>query len=149
MLATYSGTKAFLVAFTTALAEEVKAHNIVVENLNTYFVVSYHYILLLLLPSLSFNFTQVSKLSKVRKSSILIPDPTTYVRSTLCKIGLACGAAFSGRPDTSTPYWSHSLLDYSMTVIGWKGLFIRRSHVLLLALRKRALKKMERERKEE
>ncbi len=39
MLATYSGTKAFLTTFTSALAEEVKAHNIVVEHVNTYFVV--------------------------------------------------------------------------------------------------------------
>ena len=39
MLATYSGTKAFVSTFTSALAEEVRAHNIVVQNLNTYFVV--------------------------------------------------------------------------------------------------------------
>jgi 17beta-estradiol 17-dehydrogenase / very-long-chain 3-oxoacyl-CoA reductase len=39
MLATYSGTKAFVSTFTCALAEEVRAHNIVVQNLNTYFVV--------------------------------------------------------------------------------------------------------------
>lgn len=39
MLATYSGTKAFLATFTSALAEEVQAHNIVVEHVNTYFVV--------------------------------------------------------------------------------------------------------------
>lgn len=39
MLATYSGTKAFLATFTSALAEEVKAHNIIVEHVNTYFVV--------------------------------------------------------------------------------------------------------------
>jgi len=40
MLATYSGTKAFLATFTSALAEEVRKDNIVVEHLNTYFVVS-------------------------------------------------------------------------------------------------------------
>lgn len=39
MLATYSGTKAFLSTFTSALAEEVKKDNIVVEHVNTYFVV--------------------------------------------------------------------------------------------------------------
>lgn len=39
MLATYSGTKAFVSIFTSALAEEVRAHNIIVQNLNTYFVV--------------------------------------------------------------------------------------------------------------
>jgi 17beta-estradiol 17-dehydrogenase / very-long-chain 3-oxoacyl-CoA reductase len=39
MLATYSGTKAFLATFTSALAEEVKKDNITVEHVNTYFVV--------------------------------------------------------------------------------------------------------------
>ncbi|KAH7873104.1 uncharacterized protein C8R40DRAFT_1113971, partial [Lentinula edodes] len=52
MLATYSGTKAFLATFTSALAEEVRQHGITVEHINTYFV--------------------VSKLSKIRKSSTLI-----------------------------------------------------------------------------
>jgi short-subunit dehydrogenase len=40
MLATYSGSKAFLSTFSTALGEEVKVHNITVEHVNTYFVVS-------------------------------------------------------------------------------------------------------------
>ncbi|KAG6837808.1 hypothetical protein H0H93_016176 [Arthromyces matolae] len=127
MLATYSGTKAFLATFTSALAEEVRAHNITVEHVNTYFV--------------------VSKLSKIRKSSALIPEPAPFVRSVLSKIGLACGAAYSGRPGTSTPYWSHALLDFSMTVIGLPNLFISYTHNLHKSIRKRALKKQEREAK--
>jgi short-subunit dehydrogenase len=43
MLATYSGTKAFLSTFSSALGEEVKKHNIVVEHVNTYFVVRIRY----------------------------------------------------------------------------------------------------------
>ena len=39
MLATYSGTKAFLSTFSSALGEEVRKDNITVEHLNTYFVV--------------------------------------------------------------------------------------------------------------
>ena len=39
MLAPYSGTKAFLSAFTASLAEEVKDKGVDVECLNTYFVV--------------------------------------------------------------------------------------------------------------
>ncbi|KAG6857735.1 hypothetical protein H0H87_004151 [Tephrocybe sp. NHM501043] len=127
MLATYSGTKAFLATFTSALAEEVRAHNITVEHVNTYFV--------------------VSKLSKIRTSSALIPQPGPYVRSVLSKIGLACGAAYSGRPGTSTPYWSHALMDYAMTVIGLPGLFISYTHGLHKSIRKRALRKQEREAK--
>jgi short-subunit dehydrogenase len=40
MLAAYSGSKAFLATFTSALAEEVKQHNITVEHLNAFFVAS-------------------------------------------------------------------------------------------------------------
>ncbi|KNZ73940.1 3-ketoacyl-CoA reductase [Termitomyces sp. J132] len=127
MLAVYSGTKAFLATFTSALAEEVRAHNITVEHVNTYFV--------------------VSKLSKIRKASMLIPEPGPYVRSVLSKISLACGAAYSGRPGTSTPYWSHALLDYAMTVIGLPSLFISYTHKLHKNIRKRALRKQEREAK--
>ncbi|EAU91530.1 ketoreductase [Coprinopsis cinerea okayama7 len=127
MLATYSGTKAFLSTFSSALGEEVKKDGIIVENVNTYFV--------------------VSKLSKIRKSSLLIPTPAPYVRSVLSKVGLACGAAFSGRPNTSTPYWSHALLDYAMTLVGIPSLFIRYTHNLHIDIRRRALRKLEREAK--
>ncbi|KAF8220589.1 3-ketoacyl-CoA reductase [Tricholoma matsutake] len=125
MLATYSGTKAFLSTFTSALAEEVKSHNIIVEHVNTYFV--------------------VSKLSKIRKPSVMVPLPGTYVRSVLSKIGLACGAAFSGRLGTSTPYWSHALLDYGMTLIGLPGVYVRYTHGLHKDIRRRALRKLEKE----
>jgi len=127
MLATYSGTKAFLATFTSALAEEVKSHNVIVEHVNTYFV--------------------VSKLSKIRNSSALIPKPAAYVRSVLSKIGLPCGAGYSGRPDTSTPYWSHALLDYTLTLIGLPSVFISYTHNLHKSIRKRALKKVERDAK--
>ncbi|KAJ3759462.1 3-ketoacyl-CoA reductase [Lentinula raphanica] len=127
MLATYSGTKAFLSTFTSALAEEVGQHGITVEHVNTYFV--------------------VSKLSKIRKSSALIPRPGPYVRSVLSKIGLPCGAAYSGRPNTSTPYWSHALLDYAATVLNSPYLLIKYTHGLHKDIRRRALKKMEREAK--
>ncbi|KAG7090974.1 hypothetical protein E1B28_010041 [Marasmius oreades] len=125
MLATYSGTKAFLSTFTDALAEEVKQHKIVVEHVNTYFV--------------------VSKLSKIRKASVLVPQPAPYVRSILSKIGLSCGAAFSGRPHTSTPYWSHALLNYAMTLLGGPSQWINYTHNLHKSIRRRALRKLERE----
>jgi len=40
MLATYSGTKAFVDTFSTALAEEVGNHGVTVQCINPYFVVS-------------------------------------------------------------------------------------------------------------
>lgn len=42
MLAPYSAAKAFIATFTTALAEEVRQDNVVVEYINTYFVVRLH-----------------------------------------------------------------------------------------------------------
>ncbi|KAF8635192.1 hypothetical protein AX17_003968 [Amanita inopinata Kibby_2008] len=127
MLATYSGTKAFLATFSSALGEELKQHNITVEHLNTYFV--------------------VSKMSKIRKASALVPTPASFVRSVLGKVGLPCGAGYSGRPNTSTPYWSHGLIDYGMTLIGMPSLFIWYTHGLHRSIRKRALGKLERKSK--
>ncbi|KIM60278.1 hypothetical protein SCLCIDRAFT_16376 [Scleroderma citrinum Foug A] len=74
LLATYSGSRAFVSTFTSALAEEVKRHNIV-----------------------------VTKMSSIRKSSFMIPIPAAYVRATLSKIGLACGTAMMNSPNTLTP----------------------------------------------
>lgn len=88
---------------------------------------------------------QVSKLSKVRRPSALIPLPSPYVRSVLAKVGLACGAGFSGRPATSTPYWSHALLDYTMTLLGLPEAYIRHMHGQNKDVRRRALRKLERE----
>ncbi|KAJ7216273.1 3-ketoacyl-CoA reductase [Mycena haematopus] len=121
MLATYSGTKAFLATFTSALAEEVRAHNIVVEHVNTYFV--------------------VSKLSKIRRPSALIPTPKAYVRSVLDKIGLECGAAYGRRPGTSTPFWSHAMMEYVLNVVGLPAAYISYTHELHKDIRRRALKK--------
>ncbi|KAF8893897.1 3-ketoacyl-CoA reductase [Infundibulicybe gibba] len=127
MLATYSGTKSFLATFTTALAKEVRDHNITVEHVNTYFV--------------------VSKLSKISRASTFIPQPSPFVRAVLSKIGLPCGAAFSERLDTSTPYWSHALMNYGITLIGMPYVFVNYTHTLHKSIRKRALRKLEREAK--
>lgn len=90
LLATYSASKAFLATWTKALGEEVKEHGITVR---------------LIVPSFV-----VSKMSKIRKSSALVPTPDAYVRSTLDSIGLNRGA--QGRAYESTPFWTHALMDY-------------------------------------
>lgn len=88
-------------------------------------------------------------MSKIRKSTALVPTPAAYVRSALSKIGLSCGAALSDRPGTITPFWSHALVDYMIHAIGWKSLFISYTHTLHKDIRHRALKKLEREAKKE
>ena len=63
-------------------------------------------------------------MSKIRRASVLIPLPREYVAAVLRKIGVPCGALWTGRPATSTPFWSHALLDYLIHSIGWTSLFI-------------------------
>ena len=53
-------------------------------------------------------------MSKIRRSSALIPTPKVFVRSVLSKLTLPCGALWTKRPGVVTPYWSHGLLDYVM-----------------------------------
>jgi len=77
--------------------------------------------------------------------SLFIPTPKAYVRSVLRTIGQPCGALWTGRPSTSTPYWSHSLLDYAINLIGWKGVFIKYTLGLHKDIRRRALRRRERE----
>ncbi|OCH88276.1 3-ketoacyl-CoA reductase, partial [Obba rivulosa] len=129
MLAAYAGSKSFQLSFAAALAQEVKDKGIDVEVANAYFV--------------------VSNMSKIRRPNLTTPTPKHYVRSVLSKIGLACGAFWSGRPSLSTPYWSHALIDWYLHVVGCKSLV--GGYVLNLhrSIRKRALRKLEREAKKE
>lgn len=92
---------------------------------------------------------QVSKMSSIRRTSALIPSPASYVRACLSKIGFPCGAAFTGRPGTLTAFWSHALLDYAIHVVGLKTRLIAYTHSLHKDIRRRALRKQEREAKKE
>ncbi|THH16063.1 hypothetical protein EW146_g4525 [Bondarzewia mesenterica] len=116
MLATYGASKAFLAAFSDALAAELAPKGITVEHANTYFV--------------------VSSMSKIRRPSLLIPLSSSYVRSVLA--GIAPGA--------QVPYWSHALLGFAMRIAPTRFL-LAYIHALHKDIRKRALKKKEREAK--
>ncbi|GAA5922260.1 ketoreductase [Sporobolomyces koalae] len=123
LLAVYSGSKAFVSTWSQALGSELKGTGIEVELLNTYFV--------------------VSKLSKIRKSSWMIPTPKTYVRSVLSKIGVNGGAV--GQPHISTPYHGHApvqwVIDHFFTNSWWLN-YNRKLH---LDIRRRAIRKRERD----
>lgn len=139
-LSVYSGGKAFLSTWTQALAKEVESQGIVVQNVNTYFV--------------------VSAMSKIRKPTFLIPLPKPYVASVLAKIGLPCGANV---PYTSTAYPSHGIANWlisnTLSTKFWinqnYGMYIQcmnlflMTHSLYIAIqkdvRRRALRKRERE----
>lgn len=90
LLATYSGSKAFLQSWSAALAGELKEKNVDVEIVLSYLV--------------------TSAMSKVRRTSIMIPNPTQFVYATLKNIGRRCGA--QERYATITPYWSHAMYHF-------------------------------------
>ena len=86
-------------------------------------------------------------MSKIRKPSIMIPTATAFVRASLNKVGLSGGARFVGRPAGSAPYWSHSLLEYLVGILGWKQATVAYTHGLHQSIRKRVDRKLARETK--
>jgi 17beta-estradiol 17-dehydrogenase / very-long-chain 3-oxoacyl-CoA reductase len=125
LLATYSGSKAFLQHWSTALGSELEPYGVQVELVQAHLI--------------------TSAMSKIRKPTVTVPTPRAFVKSVLSKIG-----RHGGSPSytfSSSPYWSHGLMAWfltcimgtmSKTVLG----FNRGMHE---AIRKRALRKAERE----
>ena len=121
LLATYSGSKAFLQHWSTALGAELGPHGITVELVQSYLV--------------------TTAMSKIRKPSAFVPSPRQYVKAVLRKVGRAGGA--QGYTYSSTPYWSHAVMQWTVNC------FVSVNNPLLLAynlyfhkaIRKRALKK--------
>ena len=59
----------------------------------------------------------VSNMSKIRKSSAMIPTPRQYVQRVLSKIGRSGGAC--GRPFTMTIWPMHALVDWAIQTFVW------------------------------
>lgn len=116
LLATYSGSKSFLIGWTQALAEEVQSKGVTVELLNTYFV--------------------VSAMSKIRKSSSMVPTPKQYVAKVLTSIGKSGGAI--GRRHNNTPWPMHALLDWAICHIVPQSIMFKQSLDMQLKIKKRA-----------
>ncbi|GJN91729.1 hypothetical protein Rhopal_004752-T1 [Rhodotorula paludigena] len=123
LLAVYSGSKAFVSTWSQALGSELQGTGVEVELLNTYFV--------------------VSKLSKIRKSSWMIPTPKTYVRSVLSHIGVRGGAV--GQPHISTPYHGHAPVQWVVDHLFSHRFWLNYNRKLHLDIRRRAIRKRERE----
>ncbi len=73
-----------------------------------------------------------------------MPTPRDFVRSVLGKVGRTGGA--QGFAYSSTPFWSHALLEWGLTVsTGFTGLWlVRWNRGMHEAIRTRALRKAER-----
>lgn len=127
LLATYSGSKAFLQQWSTALASELQPHGVVVELVQSYLV--------------------TSAMSKVRKPSLMVPSAKVFVKNVLGKIGRTGGA--QGWAWTSTPYWTHALMQWGIgAVAGFNDRLVAGINKgMHEGLRKRALRKKEREAK--
>ncbi|KTW30324.1 hypothetical protein T552_00797 [Pneumocystis carinii B80] len=122
LLATYSGSKAFLTTWSQALAEELKHDGITVQIINSYFV--------------------VSSMSKIKKPSFFVPTPKQFVKSVLSSIGLQRGAA---TPYTMTPYPSHSILNWLLENVAFKlsrSLILKQNFKELEKIRRKALQKL-------
>jgi len=128
-LATYSGSKAFLQQWSTALGQEAEDFGITVELVQSYLV--------------------TSAMSKVRKSSSTIPTPKAFVKSVLRSIGRSGGA--QGIAFTSTPYWTHGMMQWLLaTFVGTMNQFVlERNAGFHVEIRRRALRKRERALKDE
>lgn len=125
LISVYSGSKSFLQSWSSALAEELKADNIDVQLIISYLV--------------------TSKMSKVRRTSMTVPNPKGFVNSVLRQIGMNGGA--QERAYTMTPYWSHALMHWwIISALGaFSGLVSKFNLKMHKDIRKRALRKRQRE----
>jgi 17beta-estradiol 17-dehydrogenase / very-long-chain 3-oxoacyl-CoA reductase len=127
LLATYSGSKAFLQQWSTALGSELEKHGVTVQCTQSHLV--------------------TTAMSKIRKSSALVPNPKQFVRAVLGKIGRSGGA--QNIAHTSTPYWSHGLMHWFLVrFVGDRTRFlVNINRSMHEDIRKRALRKAARESK--
>lgn len=125
-LATYSGSKAFLQTWGSALAEELKPSGVDVQVVLSYLI--------------------TGPMSKVRRASALIPTPKQFVRATLSKVGLGSTQRIAY---TVTPWWSHAVFQWIVenTVGSGAAFAIWYNRKIHADIRRRALRKAEREAK--
>ena len=129
LLATYSGSKAFQQHWSVALAAELKPKGVHVQLIQSHLV--------------------VSAMSKIRRSSLLVPSPKQFVGAALGKIGVRAGAQDVAY--TSTPWWSHAVMQWVINNLAPGGqmgtLVLGQNKSMHEQIRKRALRKAEREAK--
>ncbi|KAL8789161.1 MAG: hypothetical protein Q9213_001268 [Squamulea squamosa] len=127
LLATYSGSKAFLQQWSTALGSELQPHGVTVELVQSYLV--------------------TSAMSKIRRSSLMVPSAKAFVRSVLKSVGRTGGA--QGWGWTSTPYWTHAVMQWGLSGIAGMNdrWVVGVNQGMHEGIRNRALRKRERDSK--
>lgn len=126
LLSVYSGSKAFLQHWSTALHEELREKGVDVQFILSHMV--------------------VSNMSKVRKPSLITPTPKVFVKSVVGKIGLGGVGSFAA---TTTPYWAHALMQWGIekTVGVGSACALKQNRKMHEDIRVRALRKREREKR--
>ena len=79
-----------------------------------------------------FYFMFLSKLSKIRKPTMIAPTPDVFVKSALSTLGIE---------SRTTGFWLHDLMVYASTELLPEWLATKITHDSLKAIRKSALKK--------
>ncbi|PFH56344.1 hypothetical protein XA68_16696 [Ophiocordyceps unilateralis] len=125
-LATYSGSKAFLQQWNSALAAELAD-----DHVDAYLVLSH---------------LVTTGMSKIRRPSLLIPTARGFVSSALAKVGLG---GFQSTPNTYTPWWSHAAMLWVIENIPGVNsrVTIGQNKKMHVDIRRRALRKRERDAK--
>lgn len=128
LLATYSGSKAFLQQWSTAMAAELSSYGITVHFVQAYLI--------------------TSAMSKIKKASLIVPNERNFVKSALGKIGRTGGSvgfAYSG-----SPYWSHAVVGFGLTYLlgPMNKLLLGVNKSMHADIRRRALRKAEREKQQ-
>lgn len=128
LLATYSGSKAFLQQWSSALGAEVEKDGITVQLVQSYLV--------------------TSAMSKIKRASATIPTPAKFVDAVLDKVGRTCGA--QGFAHSSTPYWSHAFMQWGIGLAGFtSNIVVGLNMGMHKTIRDRALKKAARAEKKD
>lgn len=127
-LATYSGSKAFLQHWSSALASELAEDGVDVQLVLSHLV--------------------TTAMSKVRKPSLLVPNARNFVKSSIGKIGLG---SYQTASNTYTPWWSHAYMLWFIESLA--GVFhpvvISVNKKMHVDIRQRALRKQAREAKKQ
>lgn len=120
LLATYSGTKAYVNAFSASLAAEYARARVDVETHVPLFV--------------------VSKMSKRSRPSLFIPSAAAYVRAALGSVGHGDWVARS-------PYWAHAAIFFALDCVPryFARFVIQRNLVMHEDIARRAVRKAQRQ----
>jgi len=116
LLSVYSASKSYVDIFSRGLCEEYKKVGITVQSVAPGYV--------------------VSKLSKIRKPTLIAPTPEVFVKSALNTLGIE---------SSTTGFWLHDLMVYMSTKILPEWLANKITYDSLKSIRNRALKKKAKE----